>query len=100
MKADMKKCPLLNKPCIKDDCMWWTHLRGKNPQSMAETDDSTCSVPWLVVLLVENAQFIRQTAAAVDDLKNETVQRQDLFNHTLNTALNDRRKQLKELGNE
>ena len=81
-------CPLLGgKPCVESRCKFWIHLRGKDPQSMNEIDQQDCSIAWLPILLIENAQFVRQTAAAVDDLKNQTVQRQDLFNHTLNTAL-------------
>jgi hypothetical protein len=89
-------CPLIGgKPCLENRCKFWVHLRGKDPQSTREIDQQDCSIAWLPILLIENAQFVRQTAAAVDDLKNQTVQRQDLFNHTLNSAMQNQMNQSK-----
>ena len=93
-KSEKQVCPLIGgKPCLGDQCTFFIHLRGKDPQSTKEIDEKGCAVSWLPILLIENAQFVRQTAAAVDDLKNQTVQRQDLFNHTLNSALQMQRDQ-------
>lgn len=94
--SEKQVCPLIGgKPCLESKCKFWVHLRGKDPQSTQEIDQQDCAVSWLPILLIENAQFVRQTAAAVDDLKNQTVQRQDLFNHTLNSALHQREQQQK-----
>lgn len=95
--SDQQVCPLIGgKPCLTDKCKFYVHLRGKDPQSTQEIDQHDCAISWLPILLIENAQFVRQTAAAVDDLKNQTVQRQDLFNHTLNSAIQNSQRRLTE----
>lgn len=70
-----KICPLhkqdVSKVCHK--CPWWTHLRGKHPQSTAEIDEYGCAIAWLPVLLIEGAQQSRQTGAAVESFRNEMV---------------------------
>lgn len=66
-------CPMLKGPCIEAKCKWWVHIRGKHPQSGAELDFPDCAVKWLPVLLIENAQEMRQTAAAVESARNEQV---------------------------
>ncbi len=42
-KVDMPICPLLNKPCIKEACMMWIHVRGKNPNTGNDEDKPVCS---------------------------------------------------------
>lgn len=69
-----KICPLLKKPCIEHQCEWFVHLVGMNPQTGQPTDEWGCSIKWLPVLLVENSQQQRQTAASVDKVANQ-VQR-------------------------
>ncbi len=64
-------CPLLKKACIEDRCKFWVHIRGKHPQSHAEIDMPDCAIKWLPTLLLENAQQVRQTAAAVESARNE-----------------------------
>lgn len=68
-----KKCPLLKKPCIKDACMWSTTLRGTNPNTGQDIDEKGCSIAFLPMLLVENAQMARQTGAAVESARNVFV---------------------------
>jgi hypothetical protein len=67
----VKTCPL-GHTC--DACLWQTHLRGLNPQTGQEIDQVGCAVAFLPVLLVENSQQQRQTAASVDSFRNEMVQ--------------------------
>ena len=66
-------CPLLKKACIESRCKWWIHIRGKHPQKEGEMDFPDCAIKWLPVLLIENAQMERQTGAAVESFRNETV---------------------------
>jgi hypothetical protein len=70
-----KICPLhrvdMSRVCHK--CPLWVQLRGKNPQG-GDIDHWGCSLAWLPVLLVENAQQSRQTGAAVESFRNEMVQ--------------------------
>src|SRR5574341_1288382 len=71
MPAKGTFCPLLKKACIEDRCKFWVHIRGKNPQSQSEIDLPDCSIKWLPVLLIENAQMSRQVGAAVESARNE-----------------------------
>jgi len=75
MKIEPKNhCPLDGfQPCRKLDCAWFTQLRGKDPQSEQEIDEWGCAIAWLPLMLVENAQQQRQTAAAVESFRNEMV---------------------------
>ena len=66
----MKSCPL-GHTC--DSCLWHVQLRGTNPQSGQEIDQRGCAIAWLPVLLIENAQQGRGTAAAVESFRNEVV---------------------------
>lgn len=64
-------CPLDNfAPCRQLDCAWFTRLQGTNPNTGQEIDEYACSVAWLPVLLIENAQKSRETGAAVESLRN------------------------------
>ena len=66
-------CPLLQKDCIGLQCAWITQVRGNNPQTGEEVDHWECAVKWIPMLLVENSQMQRQTGAAVESFRNETV---------------------------
>lgn len=75
MKMEAKaNCPL-NKfePCKQLDCAWFIKVRGVNPNTGEEVDDWGCTMAWMPVLLVENAQMSRQTGAAVESFRNEMV---------------------------
>ena len=54
-------------------CPWYQKLRGKDPQSDQEVDEWRCAIGWLPMLHVEHSMFERQTGAAVESLRNETV---------------------------
>ena len=70
-------CPLLQKPCIESKCAWYTRLAGTNKNTGQALDEWGCAVAWLPVLLIENANETRQTAAAVESLRNENIKGQD-----------------------
>ena len=67
------KCPLLNKKCIKHQCVWYIMLQGKNPQSGQNVQEWGCSIAWIPLLLVENTGKQVQTNAAVESFRNEMV---------------------------
>lgn len=79
MKIEPKpNCPLNGfSPCKQLDCAWFVQLRGNNPNTGAEVDEWGCSLAWLPVLLIENAQMSRQTGAAVESFRNEMVRAND-----------------------
>ncbi len=68
-------CPLIGEECMKLKCEWFTQMRGKNPQTGEDVDEWGCAVTWLPMLLIENSQQQRQTGAAVESFRNETVKR-------------------------
>ena len=68
-----KKCPLLNKACLEYACRWFIQVLGNNPQTGEHVNKWGCAVEWLPVLLIENSQQQRQTGAAVETLRNESV---------------------------
>lgn len=74
-------CPFLKKPCIEHQCMMYTHIVMNNPQTAVQEDKWSCAVAWLPILLIENARAGRNVASAVDCMRNEVTERQDVFNH-------------------
>jgi hypothetical protein len=67
------KCPLLNKKCIKHQCIWYNMLQGKHPQSGQNVQEWGCSIACIPLLLVENTGKQVQTNAAVESFRNEMV---------------------------
>lgn len=57
--------------------MWSVHLRGYDPQTGHELDKQDCAISWLPVLLVENSQQQRQTAASVDSFRDRMLASND-----------------------
>ena len=68
-------CPLIGEECMKLKCEWFTQVRGENPNTGEQVDEWGCAVTWLPMLLIENSQQQRQTGAAVESFRNETVKR-------------------------
>lgn len=66
-------------------CKFWTHLLGKNPQSEAVVDRFGCAIEFLPILLVENAQMIRQTAASTDKVATQVQKSRAEFIGALST---------------
>lgn len=75
MKIEAKAgCPLDKfKPCKQLDCAWFVQLRGMNPNTGQEIDEWGCAMAWQPILMIENSQQQRQTAAAVESFRNEMV---------------------------
>ena len=68
-------CPLIKKDCIGLKCSWYTQMRGTNPQTGEPVDEWGCAVTWMPLLMIENSQQQRQTGAAVESFRNETLNR-------------------------
>ena len=58
-------------------------MRGTNPQTGAEIDEWDCSIKWLPMLLIENANQVRQGAAATESFRNEMVKANEAAFHAL-----------------
>jgi len=77
------KCPLLNKKCIKHQCVWYNMLQGKNPQTGLDVQEWGCSIAWIPLLLVENSQQIMKTSAATESFRNEMVRSNNVMTKVL-----------------
>lgn len=93
------KCPLLNKKCIKHQCVWYNMLQGKNPQTGQNVQEWGCSIAWIPLLLVENTGKQVQTNAAIESFRNEMV-KANMVTLALVNENNKKQKQdpLKEVG--
>ena len=67
------KCPLLNKKCIKHQCVWYNMLQGKHPQTGQNVQEWGCSIAWMPLLLVENSGKQVQTNSSIESFRNEMV---------------------------
>lgn len=67
------KCPLLNKKCIKHQCVWYNMLQGNHPQTGQTVQEWGCSIAWIPLLLVENSKHIMGNQAATESFRNEVV---------------------------
>ncbi len=75
----VKTCPILNKQCLQNECMWWTEMIVKNIQSGELGTEYNCAVSKLPGLMVEQLKNINGVQTAVESSRNETVKRQDQF---------------------
>ena len=92
MKLEQGKfCPLIGEDCLGLKCAWFTQLRGTNPQTGHEVDEWGCAVTWMPMLLIENSQQQRQTGAAVESFRNETISRisQTISMKTINEPIKE-----------
>lgn len=77
------KCPLLNKKCIKHQCIWYNMLQGKHPQTGLDVQEWGCSIAWIPLLLVENGKQTVGVQAATESFRNEMVKSQTAMNKLL-----------------
>ena len=56
-------------------CRLWMQIVGHNPNTGEQMNQWGCADEFLPLLLIENSQMQRQTGAAVESLRNETVNR-------------------------
>jgi hypothetical protein len=86
MKIEPKaNCPLNNfEPCKALDCAWFVKITGKHPQSEEQLiDEWGCSMSWLPLLMIENSQQQRSTAASVDKFKNAMIKANEMSQQVL-----------------
>ena len=76
-------CPLLRKPCVEDECAWWTTIRGYDTNTGRELDQAMCVAAALPFIMIENSAQQRSTGAAVESMRNEMVNKADVTNHIL-----------------
>lgn len=80
-------CPLDSfNPCRQMKCAWFMKVSGAHPQTGNEIEEWGCSMGWIPILLIENAQQQRQTATAVESFRNEMVKSTEVSNQILLAA--------------
>ena len=92
MKLEQGKfCPLIGEDCLGLKCSWFTQIRGTHPQTGQEIDEWGCAVTWVPTLLIENSQQQRQTGAAVESFRNETLSKisQTISMKAINVSINE-----------
>lgn len=76
-------CPMMGgQDCVEDGairngelvkCRFWITVMGKNPQTGETVNNGDCAIAWMPVLLIENSKVNRETGAAVESMRNESV---------------------------
>lgn len=82
-----RSCPL-GHTCSK--CLWERRIRGTHPQTGEEVDKVECAISLLPMLLIENSQKQHQTAAAIEDFRNKTVEGNGRMAQLMVTAMQNR----------
>lgn len=87
-------CPILNQDCIEDGsiidgelvaCKFWMQVLGNNPQTGEAINTGDCTINWIPILLIENSKVNRETGAAVESFRNETVKANEITQKILLT---------------
>jgi hypothetical protein len=76
-------CPMMGgELCVEDGairngelvkCRFWVSVMGSNPQTGETVNNGDCAIAWMPVLLIENSKVNRETGAAVESMRNESV---------------------------
>ena len=67
-------------------CMWYTKVVGEDPNTGETHDSWSCAISWMPTLQLEMSNTNRQTGAAVESFRNETVKGQSQFNKLIAKA--------------
>jgi hypothetical protein len=68
-----KHCPLYKEACHEHTCRWYIQLMGSHPQTGVALTEWGCAVEWLPILMIEQSKEVRQSAAAIESFRNESV---------------------------
>lgn len=64
-------CPLIRKRCIAHECVFYTRVSGKHPQTEETIDKYGCAIAWQPILTIEATQVTRQNSATMTEIRNE-----------------------------
>lgn len=101
MAKDVKViCPMMGgESCVEDGsirngelvkCRFWVNVLGTNPQTNETINNGDCAIAWMPVLLIENSRVNRETGAAVESMRNESVTTGQHLTSALLQAARDR----------
>ena len=65
-------CPIIKDECVKEKCAWWIKLMQKNPQTEELKEISSCSIPLMVDVEIDNGKGIMRVQSAVESERNVT----------------------------
>jgi hypothetical protein len=85
-----KQCPLIEQPCIQDECAWFTRIQGVNPQTGHPVDSGACAMAWLPILMCQGNQMARQASAEVSAVRSELQTQNDSAKDALRELLHGR----------
>jgi hypothetical protein len=90
-------CPMMGgEPCVENGairngelvkCRFWVHVQGKNPQTGETISNGDCAIAWTPVLLIENSKVNRETGAAIESMRNESVTTGAILTEALTNAV-------------
>jgi hypothetical protein len=63
---DGELCPFLKSECARHECALYIKVVGMNPQTGETIDRHGCTFAHLPLLMIEQANEVRKTAASVD----------------------------------
>jgi len=66
-------CPLIQGPCKKLECAWFTRVAGTNPNTGEQVEEWNCAVTLMPMLQIEISQKVRGTQSATESFRNEVV---------------------------
>lgn len=69
----LKRCPLLNKECIAEKCMWWVEILMKNTQTQETYMDKNCAISRLPMMFVELLKNTNGVQRAVESHRNADI---------------------------
>lgn len=106
MAKDAKMiCPMMGgEECVEDGairngeivkCRFWINVMGQNPQTGESMNNGDCAIAWMPVLLIENSKINRETGAAVESMRNESVTTGQQLMTVFMAAANNRQEMLK-----
>src|SRR5262245_7860168 len=72
-KSKKADCPFWRGPCREHECRLYIQVIGDNPNKGGHVDMWGCTFEMIPLLLIENSQQQRQTAAAVETHRNENA---------------------------
>lgn len=82
-----KLCPFIGDACLEHGCAMYFQVHGTNPNTGQPVSEWQCAFTLLPLLLIENSQQQRGTAAAVESMRNEAQDRVDTTNKLLYVML-------------
>lgn len=76
-------CPMMGgEECVQDGavrngelvaCRFWVSVMGTDPQTGETVNNGDCAMAWMPVLMIENSKVNRETGAAIESMRNESV---------------------------